>query len=68
MWNIDVISMRTLDRGNIRAFVDIRWGPIVIRDFKIVQQGLQLWRSHKMDPICSDKRDLSFTGGHALID
>ena len=35
---IRVVALRTLPDGNVRAFVSVKIGPIVLHGFKVVQQ------------------------------
>lgn len=35
---VAVEEIRKMDRGNLKAFVTVRIGPLTVRDFRIVQQ------------------------------
>lgn len=43
---IEVVALRPMDRGNLKAFVSVRLGGVTIHDCRIVQQsGQRAWVS-----------------------
>ena len=43
---VHVINIRPVQRGNLKAFCDVRLGGILVKDFRVIQQpGQRPWTS-----------------------